>query len=137
MTEELSLDDLDQVRGGNVVRLPPHVPPWQSRAEEHELAALVSRIAKNAASVFPEPVGAAIRDASNGDAKQIVIDLRNVTFIDSSGLQALVLGHQLCQSRGYDLRIIRGPANVQRLFDLTGMTDVLPLYDPENLKPRS
>lgn len=61
----------------------------------------------------------------------VIVDLRGLTFIDSSGLHAMVKGHDLCQARGQELRIIRGSANVQRLFELTAMTDVLPFWDGE------
>jgi anti-sigma B factor antagonist len=73
-------------------------------------------------------VEAALKDALDGEPRLIVIDLSNLTFIDSSGLHTLVTAHELCRARGHELRIIPGPANVQRLFELTGMNDVLPLY---------
>jgi anti-sigma B factor antagonist len=74
---------------------------------------------------------AAVKDASAGGPELIVVDLRNLTFIDSSGLQALITGLELCRARGHELRIIRGPENVQRLFELTGMNDILPFCDVE------
>ena len=63
-------------------------------------------------------IEAALNEASAGEPELIVIDLRSLTFIDSSGLQALVTGHELCQARGHELRIVPGPENVQRLFEL-------------------
>jgi anti-sigma B factor antagonist len=50
--------------------------------------------------------------------QQIVIDLRQVSFMDSTGLR-LVLRH----ARRDDARVtvIDGPAAVSRVFDLTGM----------------
>lgn len=71
-------------------------------------------------------IEAALKDASAGEPELIVIDLRSLTFIDSSGLQALIAGHELCHARGHELRIVPGPENVQRLFELTGMNEVLP-----------
>jgi anti-sigma B factor antagonist len=76
-------------------------------------------------------IEAVLEDASAGDSELIVIDLRGLTFIDSSGLHALVIGHQLCRTRGHELRIIAGPTNVQRLFELTGADDLLPFCDAE------
>ncbi len=76
---------------------------------------------------------AAFTDACSGEPKLIVLDLKNLTFIDSSGLHALVAGHQLCRTHGHDLKIIPGPANVQRLFELTGMNDLLPFGDPQTV----
>ena len=74
-------------------------------------------------------IEAALKDAYAADSELIVIDLRNLTFIDSSGLHALATGHELSRTRGQELRIIPGPANVQRLFELTGMNEVLPFCD--------
>jgi anti-sigma B factor antagonist len=74
---------------------------------------------------------AALEHAAAGPPELIVIDLRNVTFIDSSGLHALVQGHQLCRARGHELRVIPGPAKVQRVFELTGIDDVLSFWDPD------
>jgi anti-sigma B factor antagonist len=71
-------------------------------------------------------IEAALKDAAAADPELIVIDLKNLTFIDSSSLQALITGHELCRARGHDLRILPGPENVQRLFELTGTNGVLP-----------
>jgi anti-sigma B factor antagonist len=76
-------------------------------------------------------IEAALEDASAGSPELIVIDLRNLTFIDSTGLHALFAGHQLCRARGHELRVIPGPANVQRVFELTGMDDALSFWDAE------
>lgn len=70
-------------------------------------------------------IEAALRDASAREPELIVIDLKSLTFIDSSGLQALITGHELCRARGHELRIVPGPENVQRLFELTGMKEAL------------
>jgi len=75
----------------------------------------------------------ALKTACAGNSELVVIDLRNLTFIDSSGLYALVTGHELCRARGQELQIVPGPANVQRLFQLTGMNEVLPFCDAELL----
>jgi anti-sigma B factor antagonist len=76
-------------------------------------------------------IEAALRDACAAESGLIVIDLSKLTFIDSSALQALITGHELCRARNQELRIVPGPANVQRLFELTGMSDVLPISHAE------
>jgi anti-anti-sigma factor len=73
----------------------------------------------------------ALADAATCEAQRIVIDLRNLTFIDSSGLRALMEGHEQCLARGHEMRIIPGPAHVQRLFELSGMNEVLPFCDAQ------
>jgi anti-sigma B factor antagonist len=78
-------------------------------------------------------IEAALREAAAGEPQLVVVDLRKLTFIDSSGLQALATGHELCRSRGQELRIVRGPAHVQRQFDLTGMSEILPFVNAGDL----
>ncbi|HEY4810001.1 MAG TPA: STAS domain-containing protein [Solirubrobacteraceae bacterium] len=84
---------------------------------------------------------AVFANVCTGEPGLITLDLRNLTFIDSSGLHALVAGHQLCRTRGHELKVIPGPASVQRLFELTGMNDIFPFGDlepvPENDQPSS
>jgi anti-anti-sigma factor len=55
----------------------------------------------------------------------LVIDLRQLRFIDSTGLRALILVHRECEAGGRRLRLIPGPEAVQRLFELTGVDKLL------------
>ena len=47
--------------------------------------------------------------------------------MDSVGLEALVDVWERSQRDGFQLAIVRGPAQVQRLFDVTSLSSVLPL----------
>jgi anti-sigma B factor antagonist len=58
--------------------------------------------------------------------KVVTLDLSDLMFIDSTGLAAIVLVSRLCEREGRELSIIRGPRPVQRLFEITGLIDVLP-----------
>lgn len=55
-----------------------------------------------------------------------VLDLRSLTFIDSSGLHALVKAHQQHLARGHELEIVPPPEEVHRIFELTGLDETLP-----------
>jgi anti-sigma B factor antagonist len=59
-------------------------------------------------------------------ARELTLDLRALTFIDSSGLAAIVYGCRLCERYGCELSVIRGPQSVQEVFELTGLTELLP-----------
>jgi len=72
---------------------------------------------------------AVIAGVCAGEPRTIVLDLRKVTFLDSAGVHCLIAANQACCQRGHELQIIPGPANVQRLFELTGTTDFLPFTD--------
>jgi anti-anti-sigma factor len=56
----------------------------------------------------------------------LTLDLSATTFIDSSGLRAVLLGKELTDEQGHGFSIIPGPPKVQRLFELTALLDVLP-----------
>jgi anti-sigma B factor antagonist len=54
------------------------------------------------------------------------LDLRNVEFIDSTGVRAVVELHERCRQQRIEFRIIPGSAAVQRIFEVTGLLEVLP-----------
>jgi anti-sigma B factor antagonist len=64
-----------------------------------------------------------------GGPANLTIDLRGLTFMDSTGLRMLVAADKRARDQARTLRIIRGPAPVQRILDLTGLGDKLPLVD--------
>lgn len=68
---------------------------------------------------------------------RIVLDLGGLSFIDSTGLRAIVIGADACKSRGCELLLVPGPPAVQRLFELTGLIDVLPFeaHEPDAAQP--
>lgn len=51
---------------------------------------------------------------------RIVIDLRGLSFIDSTGMRTLALAQRRALSDDHDLLLRRGPHQVQRVFELTG-----------------
>jgi anti-anti-sigma factor len=71
----------------------------------------------------------AVRAAEDSDAERIVIDLREVTFMDSSGLRMLLEARARSQGGSNRLRLIRGPRRVQRVFELTKSEEKLPFLD--------
>lgn len=65
--------------------------------------------------------------------KQVVLDLRRLQFVDSSGLHALLRVDRRMQETGGSLTIVRGPRPVERLFKLTGLDTRLHIVDPDEL----
>jgi anti-anti-sigma factor len=60
------------------------------------------------------------------DARIIVLDLRELEFIDSSGLQVIVMAHRRQAGR---LIVVKGSQRVQRVFEVCNMVRLLPLVD--------
>lgn len=60
------------------------------------------------------------------EASTITLDLGGLSFIDSTGLRAILACQQHCARSGSGFAIKPGPEQVQRLFELTGLRDRLP-----------
>jgi anti-sigma B factor antagonist len=56
---------------------------------------------------------------------RVVVDLKGLTFIDSSGLRMLLLADARAREHGYELVLLAGPEPVQRVFEMTGALDLL------------
>jgi anti-anti-sigma factor len=68
------------------------------------------------------------------DAELLIIDLRKLEFMDSTGLSVLVRAHQKVTQSGKRFAVVKGPQQVQRLLSLTGVADRLTVVDtPEEL----
>lgn len=73
------------------------------------------------------------RVADSG-ADVVVIDLRELEFMDSTGLSVLVRAHQRAEEEGRRLGLVNGSQQVQRLLALTGVAERLTVAEtPEEL----
>jgi anti-sigma B factor antagonist len=71
-------------------------------------------------------------------AELVIVDLRELEFMDSTGLSVLVRAHQRATERGQRFGVVRGPQQVQRLLSLTGVAERLTLADsPDELLSES
>ena len=60
----------------------------------------------------------------NPQIEEIILDFSDTTFIDSSGIGALVICHKLCESKGAKLRLINVSSQVMMALSLTGLKDI-------------
>ena len=70
-----------------------------------------------------------IADAEAGQPGRLVIDLSAVTFMDSSGLRVLLTAHRRAEEAGRGFALVRGSDTVNRLLDVTGLTERLEVLD--------
>jgi anti-sigma B factor antagonist len=68
---------------------------------------------------------AAISEIAAAQASEIVLDLSELAFIDSTGLRSILISRQLCEDHGCELRLARAQDQVKRLFELTGLLEML------------
>ena len=67
-------------------------------------------------------------------AELVILDLRQIEFMDSTGLRVLLGAHQRAQESGRRFALVRGADQVERVLTLTGVRDLLTVVDaPEEL----
>jgi anti-sigma B factor antagonist len=59
----------------------------------------------------------------------VVLDMRQLTFIDSSGIRVVVAEHRHADTSDRRFSLIRGPRAIQRVLELCGMLDHLHVQD--------
>ncbi len=61
--------------------------------------------------------------------REIVLDLRELTFMDSTGLRALAQASARAEDCRVELSIVRGPPQIGRVLEISGLGALLPLVD--------
>jgi len=69
------------------------------------------------------------RAAAQLGASAVVIDLRGLVSLDSSGLRSILVAHEILRAAGRPLSVVRGREAVQRVFAVTRMEERLPFVD--------
>ncbi len=64
--------------------------------------------------------------AEASDVQSIVIDLRALDRLDSSGLRLLLAASARSRRHGHRLELLRGPDHVHRIFETAGLASRLP-----------
>lgn len=73
---------------------------------------------------------AELRELLEAGFRRFVLDLRKLTFMDSSGLRLILTVHELARSDGLEVTLVPGPDAVQRVFEICGIVDQLPFRSP-------
>ncbi len=71
----------------------------------------------------------AIADATANGVSELVLDLRELTFMDSTGLRTLAQANLKAQKAGTTLSIWRGSRQIERVLEISGLGPLLPLAD--------
>ena len=70
-----------------------------------------------------------VRRAEERLPETLVLDLRKLRFMDSTGLRLIMSAHARARTRGRRLAIVLGSGAVKRLFRLAGVTRRLEIVD--------
>jgi anti-anti-sigma factor len=64
---------------------------------------------------------ARIEEACSDGAGELVLDLEELSFMDSTGLSAILTTQDRCEGQGCELLLTEAQPAVHRLFELTGV----------------
>jgi anti-anti-sigma factor len=71
----------------------------------------------------------AISEATSEPVSELVLDLRELTFMDSTGLRTLAQANVKAEQAGTALSILRGSRQIERVLEISGLGPLLPLAD--------
>jgi anti-sigma B factor antagonist len=93
--------------------------------EHYALVTVVGEVDVTTGSQLREPLHELVEQRKH----RHVVDLREVTFLDSTGLGILVSDHKRLRDRDGSLHVVCQPGIVSRVFRLTGVDRVVPLVE--------
>jgi anti-anti-sigma factor len=76
-----------------------------------------------------EELDAELKRAETSGPATLVLDLRELDFMDSTGLRIVIAADSRARERGARLLVVRAPEEVDRVFRLTRMDHHLELVD--------
>ncbi|HEY2831696.1 MAG TPA: STAS domain-containing protein [Sporichthyaceae bacterium] len=68
-------------------------------------------------------------DLVNAGQYQLVVDMEDVEFLDSTGLGVLVGGLKRVRAHEGSLRLVCTQERILKIFRITGLTKVFPIHD--------
>lgn len=71
---------------------------------------------------------AALLEAANAGKHEIIVDLTQVEFLDSTGLGALIGAHRRAVENGGHVRLIVNEGQILRLLTITGLMRIFAVF---------
>jgi anti-anti-sigma factor len=98
-------------------------------------------VGRNGSSAWVRPAGdldldtvhhveSALSEQREAGCGNLVLDLRELTFMDSTGLRLVIRWNTAAREEGFQFAIVPGSEVVQRVFRLTGMDAHVPVAEP-------
>jgi anti-anti-sigma factor len=95
---------------------------------EHNGDAIVYRLRGSLDLATAPSLRAALIEAANEGKHEIIVDLSQLEFLDSTGLGALIGAHRRAMENGGRVRLIVKEGPIQRLLTITGLMRILAVY---------
>jgi anti-anti-sigma factor len=104
-----------------VVRRQDRLNPEIHKSADHALVVLVGELDASSAGLLYQQFAALTREG----VTQVALDLENLAFIDSTGLSVIIAEHKRTTSLGGALVIYSPQEQIRKLFEMTGLIQVL------------
>lgn len=98
------------------------------RWSEHQGANACLHLAGELDLAWADALGQWIEEAQLVPGR-LVLDLRGLTFIDGSGVRAIVDADRRSRDTAHRITVLRGPPSIDRVFELTGAAPRLEIVD--------
>jgi anti-sigma B factor antagonist len=98
---------------------------------EHQSDVVIVRLTGEVDVATAPELDQRLQEIATGGHTHVVIDLSEVEFIDSTGLQSIVRAQYFADANRRRLTLRRGSPQVQRLFEITGLLDRVSFEDSE------
>ena len=73
-------------------------------------------------------VGEQLTTVAGQSPELVTADLTSTVFCDSAGVYVITRAHELVSANGGELRLALGDSPVARIFQLTGLDKIMPVY---------
>jgi len=100
---------------------------FDARTEQHNGMTVVTFTGD--LDIASEDDATAALEAAIGNGAVLVADLRELAFLDSTGVRVLLLAHLHAQERGMRFGVARGDGMIRRLLDVTRIDQRFPVVD--------
>ena len=71
----------------------------------------------------------ALAELESRAPSSLVIDLRELSFMDSSGMGVIAGAHARATAAGRRFAVVAPPAGVRQAFEISGLDEVVPIVD--------
>lgn len=89
----------------------------------------VGSLRPESSTATPRDLEAELHEACDAGFDRVVLDLREVTFLEPTAVRAIVSQQQCARLDDVDFSIISGPPAVDRVLELCGVRDDLRFSD--------
>ena len=99
---------------------------------EHNGDAMIYRLRGSLDLATAPSLRAALIEAANEGKHDIIVDLSQLEFLDSTGLGAIIGAHRRALENGGRVRLIVNDGPISRLLTITGLMRTLAVYGSQD-----